>query len=57
MTDALDPSGAAELLTPASAPSTDEEAPAEEALCGHRSMNNRLCRRPAGHAEKNHRYN
>ena len=28
-----------------------------DALCGHRSMNNRLCRRPAGHAEKNHRYN
>jgi hypothetical protein len=27
-----------------------------EALCGHRSMNNRLCRRPAGHPEKNHRY-
>ncbi|SDP19931.1 hypothetical protein SAMN04515671_3222 [Nakamurella panacisegetis] len=29
----------------------------EEALCGHRSMNNRSCRRPAGHSEKNHRYN
>ncbi len=29
----------------------------EEALCGHRSMNNRNCRRPAGHPEKNHRYN
>ena len=29
----------------------------EEALCGHRSMNNRLCKRPAGHSEKNHRYN
>ena len=26
------------------------------ALCGHRSMNNRSCRRPAGHPEKNHRY-
>lgn len=34
-----------------------EEPAAEEALCGHRSMNNRNCRRPAGHAEKNHRYN
>ena len=35
-----------------------EEAPEqEEALCGHRSMNNRKCRRPAGHPEKNHRYN
>lgn len=30
--------------------------PEQEALCGHRSMNNRLCRRPAGHSEKNHRY-
>ncbi|MET3803373.1 hypothetical protein ABIB25_000357 [Nakamurella sp. UYEF19] len=29
----------------------------EEALCGHRSMNNRICKRPAGHSEKNHRYN
>lgn len=27
-----------------------------EQLCGHRSMNNRNCRRPAGHPEKNHRY-
>ena len=33
------------------------ETEAAEALCGHRSMNNRLCRRPAGHSEKNHRYN
>jgi len=32
------------------------EAEVSEALCGHRSMNNRLCRRPAGHSEKNHRY-
>ena len=53
--DALDPTGAADLLTPSAVPSTDDEAPAE-ALCGHRSMNNRSCRRPAGHAEKNHRY-
>ncbi|MDQ2740497.1 MAG: hypothetical protein M3Y35_18180 [Actinomycetota bacterium] len=37
---------------------TDEVAATEEeALCGHRSMNNRNCRRPAGHPEKNHRYN
>lgn len=55
--DALDPAGAADLLTLAVAPSADDEASAEEALCGHRSMNNRLCRRPAGHPEKNHRYN
>lgn len=32
------------------------EPAAEEVLCGHRSMNNRSCRRPAGHPEKNHRY-
>ena len=55
--DALDPAGAAELLTPALVPPAEEEAPAAEALCGHRSMNNRSCRRPAGHPEKNHRYN
>ena len=33
----------------------ESDAPVE-ALCGHRSMNNRTCRRPAGHPEKNHRY-
>jgi hypothetical protein len=37
--------------------STGVDAELVEALCGHRSMNNRSCRRPAGHAEKNHRYN
>jgi len=25
-------------------------------LCGHRSMSNKACIRPADHAEKNHRY-
>jgi len=31
--------------------------PADEpALCGHRNMGNKSCRRPAGHPEKNHRY-
>lgn len=25
-------------------------------LCGHRSLGSRTCTRPAGHAEKNHRY-
>jgi len=29
---------------------------ANEALCGHRSMGGKKCSRPAGHAEKNHRY-
>ncbi len=32
------------------------EAMEQDPLCGHRSMNNRSCRRPAGHSEKNHRY-
>lgn len=25
-------------------------------LCGHRNIGNKSCTRPAGHAEKNHRY-
>ncbi len=29
---------------------------AEVTFCGHRSIGNKSCRRPAGHAEKNHRY-
>jgi hypothetical protein len=42
-----------------------EAAPAEVAPtaattqvegCGHKSMNGRTCTRPAGHAEKSHRY-
>jgi hypothetical protein len=33
-----------------------DEAPAEEALCGHKSMNGRACTRAAGHSEKSHRY-
>jgi hypothetical protein len=24
--------------------------------CGHRSIGNKSCQRPSGHAEKNHRY-
>lgn len=30
--------------------------PAAEAACGHRAISGRTCTRPAGHAEKNHRY-
>ena len=46
---------------PTPAPAVAKAAPAVAAtddagLCGHRSINNRTCRRPAGHAEKNHRY-
>jgi hypothetical protein len=29
---------------------------ATEPLCGHRNMGGKKCSRPAGHAEKNHRY-
>lgn len=32
------------------------EAAAASGLCGHKSMNGRACTRPAGHAEKSHRY-
>lgn len=28
----------------------------DDDACGRRSMNGRTCTRPAGHAEKNHRY-
>lgn len=31
-------------------------APAPDAMCGHRSIGNKSCIRPLGHAEKNHRY-
>jgi hypothetical protein len=27
-----------------------------QGLCGHRNIGNKSCQRPAGHAEKNHRY-
>jgi hypothetical protein len=39
-----------ESLTPSAAPSGEPE------LCGHRNIGNKSCRRPAGHAEANHRY-
>ena len=40
-------------------PATDATEPGAEpeaALCGHRNMSGKECSRPAGHAEKNHRY-
>jgi len=54
---ALDPAGEpsqAKATKPRAAktPTTD----ANEALCGHRNMGGKKCSRPAGHAEKNHRY-
>lgn len=33
-------------------PTTSENG----SLCGHRNMGGKKCSRPAGHAEKNHRY-
>lgn len=58
--NADDPGKAPAAAGPAAQESTSTVIPEEteqaEALCGHRSMNNRNCRRPAGHAEKNHRY-
>jgi hypothetical protein len=32
------------------------EAPASEAVCGHRNMSGRTCTREQGHAAKSHRY-
>lgn len=40
--------------TPSADPDPDPDAEAQ--LCGHRNIGNKSCRRPAGHAEKNHRY-
>ncbi len=52
--------GSAESAAESAAGTEAEVEPSvagEPSLCGHRSINNRTCRRPAGHAEKNHRYN
>jgi len=55
------PARAATQVTPAApaAPATLElsDAPnGEPELCGHRNIGGKSCQRPAGHAEKNHRY-
>ncbi|HEY0359329.1 MAG TPA: hypothetical protein VGD11_12155 [Mycobacteriales bacterium] len=52
--------------SPAAAPRTPEPAatpepsgtpdPSATGLCGHRAIGGNTCTRPAGHAEKNHRY-
>ena len=52
---------AAKTAAPAAGAGTEDallpvEAPATDGLCGHKSMNGRACTRPAGHAEKSHRY-
>jgi hypothetical protein len=38
------------------ATSTTDAVGNDVEVCGHRNMSNKSCRRPAGHAEKNHRY-
>ncbi|WP_183094333.1 hypothetical protein [Nocardioides stalactiti] len=38
------------------AAATPAPEPADEGLCGHRSMNGRTCTREHGHAAKSHRY-
>ncbi len=50
------PKGAAKAARSAAAPATGLDIEAEVDACGHRSMNGRLCTRPGGHTEKNHRY-
>lgn len=37
-------------------PQPEPVAKPQPSLCGHRSIGNKSCTRPAGHAEKNHRY-
>ena len=32
------------------------QAPADVALCGHRSIGNKSCTRPSGHPQASHRY-
>jgi hypothetical protein len=52
---------AARPAKPEPAAATDEGAPETggpetAGRCGHKSMNGRVCIRPAAHAEKSHRY-
>jgi hypothetical protein len=47
---AQDAAGDAPVVDP---PAAEDLTP----LCGHRNIGNKTCRRPAGHPEKNHRYN
>ncbi|MDN4161347.1 hypothetical protein [Nocardioides abyssi] len=48
---------AAPRRAPAAAPTADSgSTPPAESACGHRAISGRTCTRPAGHAEKNHRY-
>ncbi len=42
------------LAAPAATAAAEQTS--EPAACGHRNMGGKTCKRPAGHAEKNHRY-
>ena len=52
---AVEPGPCAPGQDPRSLPNR-RPAASEDGLCGHKSMNGRACTRPAGHAEKSHRY-
>jgi hypothetical protein len=63
--DAATPTPAESASTVSDAPKAQATKPraiktpttgAKETLCGHRNMGGKTCSRPAGHAEKNHRY-
>ncbi|MGI8645413.1 MAG: hypothetical protein ACR2JD_03695 [Nocardioides sp.] len=44
------------LVAPVAPDAPEEPAPVTDGLCGHRSMNGRVCSRESGHAAKSHRY-
>jgi hypothetical protein len=41
---------------PTAKKAAEPAAPADDGLCGHRSMNGRTCTREHGHSAKSHRY-
>lgn len=57
--DELPSTPAARKASPkaAKAKATPSAPAAQDARCGHKSMNGRACTRDAGHPEKSHRYN
>lgn len=50
------PRRATAARTRAAVPADTAGTPQAESACGHRAISGRTCTRPAGHAEKNHRY-
>jgi hypothetical protein len=47
---------AADIAVTSEAAAVPEQPPADVALCGHRSIGNKSCTRPAGHPQASHRY-